>query len=116
VAVFGDAVFDEDAGHAKRVEPVADFGAFDAPGEADVGPSGKDEGSGTRVLYGVGRVDGEAGLADVGDADRGPAGDHAIFVGSGVGFRTGKVRGLRITVRPEEERWMLGDSGDGEES
>ena len=30
VSGFGDAVLDEDAGHADGVEPVADFGAFDA--------------------------------------------------------------------------------------
>jgi len=100
VAVFRDAVFDEDAGHAERVEPVADFGAFDAPGEADVGAAGKDEGGGMGVFCGVGRVDGEARLADVGDSDRRPAGDHTVFVGGRVGFRAGEVRGLGVAVGP----------------
>ena len=45
-----DAVFDEQAGHAEGVEPVAGVDAFAVPGEADVASAGKDEGGGAGVV------------------------------------------------------------------
>ena len=112
VGVFRDSVFDKYAGHAERVKPVADFGAFDAPGEADVGTAGKDEGGGMGVFCGVGRVNRKRGMGNVGDADGGFAGDHAVFVGGGIEFGAGEVGGLGVAVGPEE-RGVLGDGGGG---
>ena len=96
------------------VELVADFGAFDVPGEADVAAAGDDEGCGAGVFGGIGRIDGEAGLADVGDTDGDFAGDDAVGVGGGVDLGADDFGGFGVAVGPEGEGWLLGRSGCGE--
>ena len=97
-AAFGDSVFDGDAGDADGVEPVADLGAFEVPSEVVVAAAGEDEDCGSGVVLRGRGVDGDAGLADVLDADGDLAGIHAVGVGGGVDLGAGELwraRGCR---------------------
>ena len=69
--------------------------------EADVGAAGEDEGCCSGVFGGGRRVDGEAGFADVGDADGGFAGDDALGVFAGVDLGAYYFGGFGVAVGPE---------------
>jgi len=97
---LGDAVLDEEAGHAEGVEPVAGVEAFAIPGEDLVATSGKDEGGAAGVVV-AGRVDGEGGDGDVGEAGGAVAVDEVVGGLGDVGLGGGGLGGLGRGVRPE---------------
>jgi len=103
---LGNAVFDEDAGDADAVEPVADVGAFSGPGEALVAPAGEDEGGGS--VGAVRGIDGEGGFGDVGEADGAVSADEGVRVFGDVGFGFGGLGGLGSGCGPEREDGLLG--------
>jgi len=114
---LGYSVFDEDAGDADGVEPVAGVGTFAVGDEDAIAAAGEDEDCGTRVLA-VRRVDGEGGDGDVGEADDATAADEVVGGCGGVGFGGGGCRRLGCGVGPEGEGegWGLGvGRGCGEE-
>ena len=100
---LGDSVFDEDAGDADGVEPVAGVGAFAVGDEDAVAAAGEDEDGGAGVLA-VGRIDGEGGDGDVGEADDATAADGVVGGLGGVGLGLGGVGRLGGGVGPEGER------------
>jgi len=117
---LGNAVFDEDAGDADGVEPVAGVGAFAVGYEDAIAAAGKDEDRGAGVLA-VGRIDGERGEGDVGEADDAAAADLVVCGLGGVGLGLGGLGRLGCGVRPERERegsglgaggWEQGGGGE----
>jgi len=101
------SVFDEDAGDADGVEPVAGVAAFAVRYEDAVGAAGKDEDGGSGVLA-MGRIDGERGDGYVGEADDATATDEVVGGLGSVGLGVGGLRGLGRAVGPEGEREWLG--------
>ena len=99
---LGDAVLDEEAGDADGVEPVAGVDAFAVPGEDGVAAAGEDEGGGAGVVAG-GRVDGEGGDGDVGEARGAVAVEEGVGGLGEIGFGLGGLRGLGGAVGPERE-------------
>ena len=71
VSVLWNPVLHEHARYAERIEPIANLCALDTDREADVAASGKNQRGCASVLRRIGRIDGEVGLADVGDASSG---------------------------------------------
>jgi len=115
VLFFRDAVFDEQAGDADGVEPIAGVSAFAVPGEADVASAGKDEGGGAGVFVRGGWVDGEGRVSDVGEASGAVAADESVGVFGDVGFGSGGLGGFGGSVGPEREDLLLGVGGEREE-
>ena len=107
-AGLGDAVFDEDAGDAEGVEPVAGVETFAVPGEHLVAAAGEDEDGGAGVGAVVARgEDGERGNG-VGEAGGAVAADEAVGGLGEVGLGRGGLGLLGWVVRPERLRGLLG--------
>ena len=112
---LGYSIFDEDAGDADGVEPVAGVGTFAVGDEDAVAAAGEDEDGGASVLA-VGRVDGEGGDGDVGEADDTMAADGVVGGLGGVGFGFGGAGRFGGGVGPEGEGLGRGlGLGGGEE-
>ncbi len=109
VVRLGDAVLDEQAGHAEGVQPVAGGGAFLGPGEVGVASAGEDDGCRAVVVV-VRRVDGERGDGDVGEAGGDVAGGEAGDGLAAVGLGLGGLWRLGCAVWPEGEG-LLGAGG-----
>ena len=108
MVVIRDAVLDEHAGDADRIQPGADLGAFKIVGEDLIAAAGKDQ---DRRGRGAGRgsgVEGQGGFADVAETDERPAGNPAVSCGAGVVLGSGRLGGLGRAVRPEGQRLLLG--------
>jgi len=114
VLFFRNAVFDEQAGDADGVEPIAGVCAFAVPCEADVASAGKDEGGGAGVFVCGRWVDGEGGVGDVGDTGRAVAADESVGVFGDVGLGGGGLGGFGGSVGPEREDLLLGVGGGAE--
>ncbi len=112
---LGNAVFDQDAGDANGVEPVAGVGAFAVRYENAIAAAGEDENRGSSVFV-VRGIDGERGDGDVGEAGHATAADGVVGGLGGVGFGGGGLGRLGGGVRPERKREGLGlGVGGGEE-
>ena len=98
-AGIGHAVFEQDAGDAGGVEPVAHFRAFEVDGQDAVTASGKNHNGGARVLA-LGRVEGEGRRGDVAETDERLAGDEVVLGSRGVDFRARIGLGAGRPVRP----------------
>ena len=103
-SVFGvmllerDAVFDEDAVDADGVEPGADLGAFEIVGEDAVASAGEDNDGGAGVVVCGRGIEGQGGIADVGEVrERLPATRRSVGLGDvglgGAGVRLGAPLG-----------------------
>src|SRR5580658_1280397 len=77
-AGVGDAIFDQDAGDAFGVEPVADFGAFQVDGQDVVAAAGEDY-YGCSSVFAFGRVEREGGRGDVAQVSERVARDQIVF-------------------------------------
>ncbi len=110
-----NAIFDEDAGDADGVEPVAGVGAFAIRYENLIAAAGEDEDRGSGV-FAVGRIDGEGGDGDVGEADNAVATEETVSGLGGVSLGGVGLSGLGCGVGPEGKRdWLgLGVGGGGE--
>lgn len=102
----GDAVFDEDAGNAGFVEPVADFGAFEIDGQDAVAPAGEDYDCGAGG-FAFRRVENQRGHGDIAEPDERLAGDEVVGRFAGVDFRA-EVGGAGGSAGPELERGVAG--------
>jgi hypothetical protein len=101
VAVVGHAILHENAGDVDAVEPGADLGALEVVGEDPVTAAGKDHDRGAAVLCRIGLVDGQRGLADVGEVDDLPTCDERIGRAGLIALRALGRGGLGRAVRPE---------------
>ena len=54
VAVFRNAILNQNASHADRVEPIAHLGSFDIVGKANIRPTGKNQRSSATILGRIG--------------------------------------------------------------
>ncbi len=115
VTLFRHAILHQNASHTKRVEPVADLGSLKIVRKSDVTSAWKDQSGCTIILLRLRRVDGNAGFANVCNANGQFAGDHAIGICSWIDLRANDLRGLRVAIGPEEQRMLLGQSRDGKE-
>ncbi len=113
---LGDAIFDEDAGDADGVEPMAGVGAFAVGYDDAVAAAGEDEDRSAGVLA-MRRIDGERGDGDVGEAGDAMSADEVVGGLGGVGFWLGGAGRFGGAVRPEGKRdgLGLGVGGCGEE-
>jgi hypothetical protein len=114
-AFFGHTVFDEEAGDADGVEPVADIEAFAIPCEDAIATAGKDEDGGMGVVAAGRRIDAKGGNGDVGETAGAAAADETVGGFGRVGFRVGGLRGLGCGVRPEGKSGLLGRRCKGRE-
>ena len=109
----GDAVLDQNAGHADGVEPGADLGAFEVVGKDAVTSSGKDEDGRSSVRRGR-RIDGEAWLADVSEMHQLLSGYERVGGLGDVGLGAVNLCGLRRAVGPEGKGdFLRGDERRG---
>src|ERR1700733_6490866 len=113
VSLFRNTVLHQYAGHAERVEPVADLRAFKVVGEADIAAARKDKRGRTVVFRRVGRVDSETGLADIRDTNGDLAGDDAVGISGWIDLRPDNLRRLGVSVGPEQQGVLLGQSWTG---
>jgi len=109
----GNAVLHQNAGHADRVQPRADLGAFEVVGEDFIGTAGKDEDRSTGVLCCFGTIKSERRLADVGQMHQRLACDKAAVRFGDVPLRAPGI-GLGCTIGPERQSDLLrGGEGRG---
>src|SRR5580704_6083713 len=115
VTFFRHPILNQNASHTKRVQPIADLSSLNIVSKPDIASSGKDERSSTVVLRRIGRVDSKARFADIRNPNGHFAGDNAVGIGGRIDLKPNHLRSLGITVGPERQRMLLGQSGDSKQ-
>ncbi len=113
VTFFRDAILHQNASHAKRVEPAADLRSFKVVGKPDITSAWKDERGSAAGLCRIGRIDGKLRFTNVCNANGQFAGDDSVSIRSRIDLRPNHLRGLGVAVGPEQQRLLLGQTGDG---
>ena len=105
-----NAVLDQNAGHADRVQPLAGVSAFGVPGEPNVGAPGKDQRSGSvAVMRGLVHRDRRNG--DIGETDAVMSRVQRVRRPGHVSLGLGGLRRLGSSVRPQRQNRLLGPGG-----
>ena len=108
----GNAVFEQHAGHADGIQPIANFRAFEVPGQNGITASGTNDDGRSGVFIRGRRKNGDRRRGNVRQTNDGFARDQVFARFGNVHFRAEVGNWAGRSLRPESDRLGGGDNDD----